>query len=61
MAKKQQMVKGVAFKMSKAMAQGFLSARKSEDKKLTDQEYLCKCVDEQFRLLYPCVEVIVEG
>lgn len=51
---------GLVYKMSKTMAKEILATRKKDEKKYTDQEYLCKYVNEIFRPIHECVQVIVE-
>lgn len=45
------------YNMTKEMAEDLLKTRKGEDKKMDNQEYLCKVVNEQFGLMYECVKV----
>lgn len=47
------------FNMTKLMADELLKARKNSEKKMDTQEYLCKVINEQFCLLYPCTKVTI--
>ena len=49
------------YKMSKAMADAFLQARKGEEKKMKPQDYLIKCVNTQFCLRLPVTKVFVDN
>lgn len=51
---------GTAYKMSKTMAKEILATRRKDEKKYSDQEFLCKYVNEVFRPLHECIQVIVE-
>ena len=43
--------------ITKQMADELLKARTQGEKKMDIQEYLCKVVNNQFCLLYPCTKV----
>lgn len=49
----------IKYKMPELMAKELLKTRKGTDKSLSNQEYLCKVVNESFGLIYPCVEVVL--
>lgn len=49
----------IEYKMPKAIADEFLKTRKGEDKNMNPQDYLIKCVNEEYGLLHNCVKVIV--
>ena len=45
------------YNMSKEMATELLNNRKGDEKKMSNQEYLVKVVNEQFRLRLPVIKV----
>ena len=45
------------YNMSPLMAKELLNSRKPGEKKMDPHDYLCKVVNEQFGLLYPCIKV----
>jgi hypothetical protein len=48
----------IEYKMPVEMAKAFLQNRKGEDAKMRPNDYLCKIVNEQFRLKGHCTRVI---
>ncbi len=59
MAEKKQKT-GLVYKMSKTMAKEILATRRKDEKKYSDQEFLCMYVNDVFRPIHECVQVIVE-
>ena len=47
------------YKMSKDMADAYLSARKGDEKKKRPQEYLCQIVNDTFGIKGTCVRVVI--
>ena len=48
---------GIEYEMPKLMAKEILNERKGADKNIHPQAYLCKVVNETFRLKGNCVKV----
>ena len=46
------------YKMTKEMANAYLSSRKGDDKKKHPQEYLCQVVNDEFGVKGKCVKVL---
>ena len=49
----------IEYKMPKEIAKTLLMARKGDELKLHDKEYLCKVVNESYGLKNHCVNVIL--
>lgn len=50
---------GIEYKMSGVIADNLLNSRKGEDKKMNPAEYLCKVVNEEYRLKEKCVSILL--
>lgn len=57
--KKGELIMCSEYIMSQRMANLLLKERKGNEKNMENQAYLCKIVNEQCGLLYPCVKVTV--
>ena len=51
---------GFEYRMSKAMVKTLMAKRKGTDANLSNQKYLCKCVDEEFGIKGHCVRVLTD-
>ena len=49
----------IEYKMTKEMAKGLLADRKGADKKMSDQKFLCKYVNEILGMKGTCTRVLV--
>lgn len=50
---------GIEYKMSGVIADNLLNSRKGEDKKMNPAEYLCKVVNEEYRLKEKCISILL--
>ncbi len=49
----------IEYIMSKTMADELLKTRRAEEKKMQPKDFLVKCVNEEFGLMYNCTKVTI--